>query len=244
MAVDDNKKHHFNPVAKSQWKDVWDKIITDTCPIKVWIKDNEKEAKEFSIKSYHFENNQIVINQKSNLINLFDTTKDLANKLILIKINWANLQFFGSGIFSTTSTKDEFTIALSASFFQCQQRSFLRLSQNSGVAIKMKYLEDVYDLFDISGGGLSLFLSNTKSAMFTKGQEIQNLKVKIGEEQFNLPKAQIVFVSTEDNLQTKIAMKFLDLTEDMQIGLLRKINIEARGAIVLSHLKEQKNKAS
>jgi hypothetical protein len=244
MAVDDNKKHHFNPVPKAKWQDVWDKIITDTCPATVWVKDNEKDAKEFSIKSYNLQNNQITINQKSNLINIFDSTKDLNNKLILIKINWANLQFFGSGIFNTTLVKDEFSISLSASFFQCQQRSFLRLSQNCGVAIKMKYLEDVYDLFDISGGGLSLVLSNTKAELFTKGQEIQNLKVKIGEEQFNLPKALIVAVNSQEELQTKVAMKFIELTEEMQIALLRKINIEARGAIVLSQMKEQKNKAS
>jgi c-di-GMP-binding flagellar brake protein YcgR len=244
MSVDDNKKHHFNPVPRSKWEDTWKKIIDDALIIKIWIKENEKETKEFSIKSYNPELNKIIINQKSNLISIFDNTKDLNNKSILLKVNWGNMQFFASGIFSFTSIKDEFSISLRSDFFQCQQRSFLRLGGNLGASIKMKYQDNIYELFDISGGGLSLVISNNLLNLFNKGDVIDDLKIKIADEQFNIPKAQIVSVGDYDKLQTKVAMKFLDFPEDQQRDLLKKINIEARGAIVLAQLKEHKKKVS
>jgi len=243
MSIEDNKKHHFNPVPKVQWVSVWEKIVTDQCPLKVWEKNQEKDAKDFSIKNYDEKHNVLTIYQKSTLINIFDQTKALNDQVILIKVNWANLQFFGSGVFHITNVKDEYQITLKSELFQCQQRSFLRLSINSGVPIKMKYMDKVYDLFDISGGGLSLILPASVDLKFTKGQEIIDLKVKVGSEQFNINKAQIVAVSDDGN-RLKMAMKFLDLSENQLQDLLRKINIEARGAIILSQLNNEKKKAS
>ena len=122
-------------------------------------------------------------------------------------------------------------------------KQFMDMNQQEAKKETKNYLQ--YDLKDLSAGGLSFTCPSNDAAFLAKGSSFKKVTIILNEESILIHKAQIIHIqkfkdpdSESLQLQSKIAIRFLELEEVNQDKLFQFINKEVSKQDLLLNFEE------
>ena len=158
----------------------------------------------------------------------------LSGASLIIQANLGTVLYLGVGTFAWKEESKTYIYSPDLkTFSSCQQRLTYRIeARPPGIKITFTINNTNIQGSDLSGGGCSFFARGEFAKTFVPQKEIEKVKIKINSLEMVIPRAEVVAAKKQTGSvsqdTTKVALKFLDLPEDLEEQLCSYINLLAQ----------------
>ncbi|MCB9061128.1 MAG: hypothetical protein H6622_06375 [Halobacteriovoraceae bacterium] len=264
-----NSKFYFNKLEKNEYENLFKSVVKNHCEIEIWHKDREDSVEQFKVAELSKVKNGLILKKSGPLLKQL-IKSPLTNNLVLLKINFEKYLYFSAGYLTFNSDNGDYTIQIDHEIFKSQQRQDYRWINNNFNYVRLIANNSEINVFDISAGGLSIFVNEKEINFFAKGTILENCVVYFQADKFVIPNAEIVghwdlleeekvvylrvmgqrsyqnssLNKDQSSISTsqtkKVGIKFLNLTKEVEEGLYRTINQAARVEAIKKNLLNKK----
>ncbi|MCR9206529.1 MAG: hypothetical protein NXH75_18240 [Halobacteriovoraceae bacterium] len=254
MAIlkDPNKKHYFAEVDPGDYKEIFEKAVSDETEILIWEQGmSEKEAEKYFIQSYDSSSYTVHLKTAGGLLSKLSTSK-LSNKDVFVRVGTGKFQFFTTCKFIHNKEEKSYQFVVNRTVFKTMQRQNYRLQAGPNIKIQIRIDEDtLLNGLDISAGGTAFIVGPEEAPRYQKDTLFKDCKLALNKEKFSLPTVRVAgswpIKDTENNPtgEMKVGVSFEDIPDDTEEAMFKAINGEARAEEMRKKMLEKKlNKGS
>ena len=222
---------HFARLSESERSRVVKHLMENRFPIVLWVRGDKEKRVIVEVNYYLGEFEEVVFTFK-------ETDFDYDQKNVLIHFSMKSMNFFGTAKVSVPQNGPEGILTL-GEFFLTERRSSFRLKIDSShkvicfISKEESAGNDARPSFkvgDISQGGLSFIIKDTKRRSFIKDKMIHSMELIFDDSSLVIPKAKVVRVVPErsseegEGNQLKVQVQFFDVPSHVDNELGRLIN--------------------
>lgn len=249
MAIlkDPNKKHYFAEVDPGDYKEIFEKAVSDETEILVWEQGmSEKDAERYFIQSYDPSSYTVSLKTKGGLLSKLSSSK-LVDKDVFIRVGTGKFQFFTTCIFKNNKEAKLYEFVVNRTVFKTMQRQNYRLQAGPNIKIQIRIDDDtLMDGLDISAGGTAFIVGEADAPRFQKDTVFKGCKLALNKEKFAIPTVRVAgswpVKDTENNPtgEMKVGVAFEDIPDDTEEAMFKAINGEARAEEMRKKMLEKK----
>lgn len=219
----------FIEINPSEIPDILEVICKNRDEITFWEKGSSKTQNK-CVAYKHIGQAQMIVILKDKLSIVHENGEPTSNKGqdVLFQFTYQYVNYFGQGIIKPSKhlQNKDFFLEITGKLFKNEKRSNFRLKFNSKEGC-FKVGHDIFELFDVSVGGLCLIVPSDKVNYFNNKDKIKdNGVLEILEENFIIPHFKVTHIKeSPDEANTYlIGIRFHNLPEKEEAKIFRALN--------------------
>jgi uncharacterized protein YneR len=223
MSFTDNANYFFKEIdSKSFAISTKDRFIADNSLCSFWNNNSKPISFNVSVEDSAFDK-YICVNFPKRILS--DISKFVGQK-VYIKIKFDDEQFFIESKIVEGLDLNSYYFVYTSTIYKAVRRSSCRYRCEPEDEIYAIVRDKKLKLYDISSGGFSLLIKRDGPKKLSVSDEIENLKIQIDNEYFDVLRSCIVneFQYYKDASLIKFGVKFNEIDYKVEKGLWVKIN--------------------
>ena len=234
--INSNEKYYFVHIRGREIIETFRALAHAKDPAKVWLKGENDEVEDYIIDEFDEKRMRLFLIPTARFAKLIQSKK-LGKKLYL-RLGKNNLLTFTTSVLEKEKGGSRYFVRADKAVYRSLQRTNYRLLSDSYNKIAFQVDGEIFEVIDLSAGGISLLISKEEKEYFVKERELKECIVFLNSKKYDVSVAKVVSTweerstAFESTGNVEVGIQFTDLSEEVEEVLSRDINAQAREAEV------------